>query len=92
MGHLFLGNYERAYEWAKKSLSIPNTQFWGNAALVASLAYLEKIDEANSARQLLLSRQPKFTLSMVINNGPITDPSYQNTLVKGLRKAGAPEE
>tara|TARA_B100000315_G_scaffold177300_1_gene165858 strand:+ start:1364 stop:2836 length:1473 start_codon:yes stop_codon:yes gene_type:complete len=92
MGHLFLGEYEKAEDLANKSLSVPSTQFWGNAALTAALSYLDKVDEAIVARQELQRRKPNFTCKLIKEKGAITDLEYQDVFLDGLRKAGIPEE
>ncbi|MCZ6586938.1 MAG: winged helix-turn-helix domain-containing protein, partial [Alphaproteobacteria bacterium] len=36
MANIFLSNYEKAVDWAKKALDVPSTQIWGNAALTSA--------------------------------------------------------
>ena len=40
LAHLFRGDLEDAAAWARKSVQIPNAQYWSNAHLVAALGHL----------------------------------------------------
>lgn len=62
MGYLFMGDYKNSADWAEKALSLPSTQFWGNATLAAALSYLGRTDEMIIACQELLRRKPDFDL------------------------------
>ncbi|MCZ6772829.1 MAG: winged helix-turn-helix domain-containing protein [Proteobacteria bacterium] len=86
-----LGDYEISVEYATKALRRPETQIWGNCALVSALAHLEKLDEAQKALSELLQRRSDFSISLVRKSIPITDREFLETYIDGLRKAGLPE-
>ena len=91
MANIFLGDYEKAVDWAKKALDVPSTQIWGNAALTAAYGHLGNEVEAKGAREELKRRMPNFSYAFVEENFPVTDPDYFAVFVDGLRKAGLPE-
>jgi adenylate cyclase len=89
--YFHLGDYEKSVEYATKALRRPETQIWGNCALVSALAHLEKIDETQKALSELLQRRPDFSISLVRKIIPIADRVFLETYLDGLRKAGLPE-
>ena len=91
MANIFLSDYEKAVDWAKKALDVPSTQIWGNAALTSACGHLENEVEAKKAREELRRRMPNFSYAFVDENFPVTDPGYVAVFVNGLRKAGLPE-
>ena len=88
--YFILEDYAKAEEWAQKSLTNLNTQFWGNALLAASRALKGDQQGAEEALKELLRRKPDFNIGMLKVLG-ISDPSHVEAYAEGLRRAGAPE-
>ena len=89
---LFLKRYETAAEWARKAVSVPNSHYWANAALVAALGHLDRPEETQDAVKELLRRKPKFTCSFAKDHlFYIKSLAQVDLYVEGLRKAGVPE-
>ena len=89
---LFLERHEAAADWARKAVSVPNSHYWANAALVASLGHLDRPDETRSAVEELLQRKPKFTCSYAKKHlFYIKSLAQVDHYIEGLRKAGVPE-
>jgi len=89
--YLFLRRYEEAVEWARKAVRLPGIQWPGHCFLVASLAYLNRMDEARTALVDLMALRPGITLSFVSDRYQAAIQSQRDHLLDGLRKAGLPE-
>jgi len=89
--YLFLRRYEEAVKWARKAVRLPGIQWPGHCFLVASLAYLNRMDEARTALVDLMALRPGITLSFVSDRYPAAIQSQRDHLLDGLRKAGLPE-
>jgi len=92
LGHLILGEFEKAVDWARQSLSNPMTQFWGNATLTSAYGHLGNKNEAARAMETLLNRKPDFTIAFAKASHPVRNEDYLATFLDGLRKAGVPED
>ena len=91
LAQLFLKRHEAAADWARKAVSVPNSHYWANAALVAALGHLDRPDETRSAVEKLLQRKPEFTCSFAKKHlFYIENADQVNHYVDGLRKAGLP--
>jgi tetratricopeptide (TPR) repeat protein len=92
-GNLFLGEYEKALEWARRSIRQPRSSLTSRreAALAASLAQLGCIDEARLVVQELLREWPSLTIDLLCQPLPLMNREYLDRYVGGLRLAGLPE-
>ena len=59
--------------------------------LIASLAQLDRIDEANAALNRLLELDPGLTIERLLDKFPLSRYRNLDGLLDGLRKAGLPE-
>ena len=89
--YLFLGRYQEAVEWGRKAVRLPELQWPGHCFLVASLAHLNKTEEARAALADLMALRPGITLRFVDDRYPSAIQSQHAHLLDGLRKAGLPE-
>ncbi len=62
LAHLFRGEYEDAASWARKSVQIPNAQYWARAHLVAALGHLGDEGQASEAAAELKKVKPEFSI------------------------------
>ena len=92
-GNLFLGEYEKALEWARRSIRQPRSSLTSRreAALAAALAQLGRIDEARLVVQELLREWPGLTICLLCQPLPPMNGEYLDRYVQGLKKAGLPE-
>jgi len=92
-GNLFLGEYEKALEWARRSIRQPRSSLTSRreAALAAALAQLGCIDEARLVVQELLREWPGLTICLLCQPVPPMNREYLDRYVEGLKKAGLPE-
>jgi TolB-like protein/class 3 adenylate cyclase/tetratricopeptide (TPR) repeat protein len=95
-GHarLWLGEYEAAVAWLRRSVDSNPKYPLARFMLAAALANLDRIDEARTEAQAGLALDPKFTIFRS-NANPLSDnPTYMKQRERyhdGLRRAGAPE-
>ena len=89
--YLFMGQPERAREWAERSLSEPNIQWSRYALLISALGYLDHRDAARRAISDLLAFRPEITVGAVGAWWPISDDRSRDCLLDGLRRAGLPD-
>jgi len=91
--HFFAAHYAKAAEWAQESHARRPDFAVALRYLAASLAHLDRLDEARIAIERLLSIQPHCTVSMVERAvvRMAKDPSIVRPYLDGLRKAGLPE-
>jgi tetratricopeptide (TPR) repeat protein len=90
LGHYLMGDYDRAAEWAKKSIQRNREWYLGHVYLIAAVAQLDRIKEAQSARQEYLSLFPRATISE-LRRLPLKIAGDFERLCVALRKAGLPE-
>ncbi|WP_425046106.1 winged helix-turn-helix domain-containing protein [Primorskyibacter sp. S87] len=91
LAHLFQGDYEAAVIWARRSLRIPNAQYWAQAHLTAALGHLGDPVEIAAARQDLLEIKPEFTVEFAREHlFYLKLPGQLQTYLEGLRLAGVP--
>ena len=62
LAHLFREEFQEAVNWARKSVQIPNAQYWAGAHLVSALGHLGDTAQADVARQQLIKVKPEFSL------------------------------
>jgi adenylate cyclase len=90
LGHYLNGDYERATEWAKKSIQRNRNWYLGHIYFIAALAQLDRIDEAQSALQEYLNLFPQASISE-LQRLPFKIAGDVEHLFAGLRKARLPE-
>src|SRR5262249_15815189 len=66
-------------------------QYWDHVHLAAAYAYLGKETEACAEAAAVLDMQPRFTVSWWSKMAVYEDPADAEHMVRGLRKAGLPE-
>ncbi len=89
MAHLFRSEYAEAATWARKSIQIPNAQYWAFAHLVAALGHLEDKERAEAAIAQLKEVKPDFSIEYAKERlFYLTQASQIDTYLEGLRKAG----
>ncbi len=91
MAHLYLRQHEEAVDWAKKAVRLPGILWPAHCFLAASLAHLERMDEARQALERLLAFRPGIVIGFVRDHLPTVHRGFLDHLLDGLRKAGLPE-
>ena len=89
--YLFMGEAERAREWAERALGEPNIQWSRYALLISALGHLGDTEAARPAITDLLALRPEITVGAVGDWWPIAEDAARECLLAGLRKAGLPE-
>lgn len=90
-GHLQLGNYEEAAEWAAKSLKLHPDNLSARYVLAASLAQSGKTPEAEAAIAGILEADPDTTIRRFAEQHPVARYRKLDGFLDGLRKAGLPD-
>jgi adenylate cyclase len=85
------GRYEKAIEWAKKTVEATPDFPAPWRYLAASLAHLGRMEEAKAAKEQLLRVMPHENLRLVRAALPSVDEDRMGRFEDGLRKAGVPE-
>jgi TolB-like protein/class 3 adenylate cyclase/lipoprotein NlpI len=62
LAHLFREEFDDAVHWARKSLQIPNAQYWAQAHLVSALGHAGKLVQAEQALAQLKEMKPEFSI------------------------------
>ncbi len=89
LAHLFREEFEDAVTWARKSVEVPNAQYWARAHLVAALGHLGDAEQARIATRKLLSFKPEFSLDFAREHLFYLKRADQMELyLTGLKKAG----
>lgn len=89
LAHLFRGDFAEAAAWARKSVQIPNAQYWARAHLVAALGQLGDAQQAEIAVKALMRAKPEFSLAYARERlFYLKDAGQIETYLDGLRKAG----
>ncbi len=86
---LILGRYEEAARSANKAVRRPSAPFWAHATYTASLGHLGRLDEARTALEELLRRNPDFSCEFVrkyVYYNKVT--AHLDRYIDGLKKAG----
>jgi TolB-like protein/class 3 adenylate cyclase len=93
----YLGSYEQAVAWCRRTIEANRNYPIAYFHLAAALAQLGRLDEAHSAVKAGLALNPAFTVSRAralwtaLSDEP-TYPAQLEPIFEGLRKAGLPEE
>jgi len=89
LAHLFRGEFEDAVSWARKSVQIPNAQYWARAHLVSALGHLGDRERAKRAAKQLMETKPEFSLAFAKERlFYLKQPGQIETYIDGLKKAG----
>lgn len=89
LAHLFRDEFADAVSWARKSVQVPNAQYWAKAHLVSALGHLGSGSQADAALRDLLRVKPEFTLEFAREHLFYLKRSDQiEKYVEGLKKAG----
>ena len=89
--HIQLTDYEAALGWARRSVEKHADNLPAHHVLIASLAQLDHIDEANAALNRLLELDPGLTIERLLEIFPLSRYRNLDGMLDGLRKAGLPE-
>ena len=92
----YLGRYEEAVAWQRRSLdanpNFPTSHFH----LAIALAHLGRLEEARAAARAGLALAPQFTIASYLAANKFSDSpdhlAWRERQADGLRKAGLPEE
>src|SRR5271166_5464933 len=92
-----LGSWEQAVAWFRRAIEANRNYPHPHFVLGAALAQLGRLDEAHSAVKAGLALNPTYTISRAraLWTAMSDDPTYLAELertLKGLRKAGVPEQ
>jgi len=83
------GDHEDALRWARKTIQNPRSKgYWPQAVLAASLANLDRMDEARAAVAAALEAMPDLSLAYLEKTLPTKEPGGLDPYLEGLRKAG----
>jgi TolB-like protein/DNA-binding response OmpR family regulator len=89
LAHLFRHEFEDAVLWARKSVQVPNAQYWPNAHLVAALGHLGDADQGVRALDDLKRVKPEFSLAFARKHLFYLKREDQLEIyITGLEKAG----
>jgi len=89
LAHLFRGEFEDAVAWSRKSVQVPNAQYWSNAHLVAALGHLGGRERASDALTELKRIKPEFSLDFAREHlFYLKREDQMETYISGLKKAG----
>ena len=82
-----LSRYEDCIEAARKSSRSQNPRFWADVSLVSALTVLDRNNEAEEAKKVLLARKPDFAISALNGMHAFDSDAYRDA----LREAGLPD-
>lgn len=92
LAHLFRGEYQTSVEWARRSIRVPNAQYWAWAHLVAALGHIGKESDITAARVDLLQKKPEFTVAFAQQRlFYLKLPGQLEMYLDGLRRSGITE-
>lgn len=87
--HMFRGEFDDAVLWSRKSVQVPNAQYWAKAHLVAALGHLGNTEEIEFAVKDLKQTKPEFTLKFAKKHLFYVKRADQlNIYMDGLKRAG----
>ena len=91
----YLGEYEAAAGWLRKSIDANRNTFWAYFVLASCLAHLGRLDEARQELKNGLVVNPNFTIKRFHAAAESDNPVFvaqHARVAEGMRMAGAPEE
>jgi TolB-like protein/class 3 adenylate cyclase len=90
----YLGEYEAAVSWYRKSIGANRNNPWAYFFLAACFAHLGRLDEAREDMKAGLAVNPRFTIKRFLaaaeSDNPVFLAQYAR-VIEGLRMAGGPE-
>ena len=97
LAKLFLGSYEQAVAWFRRSIETSRNFPSPHFLLGSALAHVGRLDEARSAITTGLALNPAFSISRARAAWtPMSDdPTYLTSIepvLEGMRQAGVPEQ
>ncbi len=93
LAHLFRGQFQDAVQWARRSVQIPNAQYWARAHLAAALGHLGDEEQARAAVDDLMKVKPEFSVEFARDRlFYLKRDDQMATYLEGLRKAGMTEK
>ncbi len=90
--HFQLVDYETALGFARRSVEKHADNLPAHHVLIASLAQLDRIDEAKTALNRLEELDPGLTIERLLEIFPLSGYRNLDGMLDGLRKAGLPEK
>jgi TolB-like protein/class 3 adenylate cyclase len=91
IAHYVGGRYSEAENWARKSVYRKSEWHIGHAMLAASLAQLDRAEEAQEAVRNYIQNFPNANIHGLLDLLPFKYSTDARRLEEGLRKAGLPE-
>jgi adenylate cyclase len=88
-GHCLAGEYGAAVPWLQRAVDAMPSYTTSYRALAASLAHLDRREEAEAAARTLLRLEPGYRIEQTLDAYP-PSPSLTR-YVEGMRRAGLPE-
>jgi tetratricopeptide (TPR) repeat protein len=91
----YLGEFEQALLWLRKSIDANRNFPWNFFLLASCLAHLDRLDEARKEVKAGLALDPDFTVSRyrsVIESDSPVYVAHRERLAEGFRRAGLSEE
>jgi tetratricopeptide (TPR) repeat protein len=93
---IYLGRYEEAILWLRRSVEANRNNPMSHVFLSAALAILGRLDEARTAARAALALNPQLTVARFrgffahfIDNS--INLAVRDSIIEGVRKAGVPE-
>ncbi|WP_084683223.1 winged helix-turn-helix domain-containing tetratricopeptide repeat protein [Neorhizobium vignae] len=90
IAHLFKGEFERAVEWASRSLAVNNEWLGSYWTLAAAYAHLGRVEQAQATIAKLRAKAPLMRLHDLERHRPRYAERYE-IMIDGVRKAGLPD-
>lgn len=89
LAHLFRKEYDEAVQWARKSLQVPNAQYWALAHLVSALGHSGNKEKAHRALAQLRETKPEFSIKFAQEHlFYLKSPEQISIYMEGLKLAG----
>ena len=89
LAHLFRNEIDDAVQWARKSLQVPNAQYWAQAHLVAALGHSGDKQQAEQALAQLKELKPEFSIEFALEHlFYLKSPDQISIYTEGLKLAG----
>lgn len=88
MAHFLLGNFETAVLLFEERVNLISNTDIGRAWLASALGHLGDLDAARQTWDKLMEINPEFSMPQRIARQSFSDPSYVDTILDGLSKAG----
>lgn len=91
ISYFLLRQFEEAINYARRALDIGPANVRARQRLAAALGQAGKLEEAQTALNELLRRQPGFSIAYIDETYPFRNPEDRALFIDGLHKAGLPE-